>query len=79
MFTRTPPQYLGYCLFQKRSYNSCPEYLGFKNSYIKFIQDLVILNTQEPNIIYRHSILTFLHIELVSIRMRANVLGLKKT
>ena len=51
----------------------------YENSYIKFIQDLVILNKQEPDIIYRHNILTFLHIELVSIRMRANVLGLKKT
>jgi len=50
----------------------------YENSYIKFIQELVILNTQEPDIIYRHNILTFLHIELVSIRMRANVLGLKK-
>ncbi len=50
----------------------------YENSYIKFIQDLVILNTQEPDIIFRHNILTFLHIELVSIRMRANVLGSKK-
>ena len=50
----------------------------YENSYIKFIQDLIILNTQEPDIIYRHNILTFLHIELVSIRMRANVLGSKK-
>lgn len=50
----------------------------YENSYIKFIQELIILNTQESDIIYRHNILTFLHIELVSIRMRANVLGFKK-
>ena len=50
----------------------------YENSYINFIQELVNLNTQVPDIIYRHNILTFLHIELVSIRMRANVLGLKK-
>ena len=50
----------------------------YENSDINFIQELVNLNTQVPDIVYRHNILTFLHIELVSIRMRANVLGLKK-
>lgn len=50
----------------------------YENSYINFIQELFNLNTQVPELISRHNILTFLHIELISIRMKANVLGLKK-
>jgi hypothetical protein len=50
----------------------------YENSYIDFIQELLSLNSQVPDIIYRHNILTYLHIELVAIRMKANISDSKK-
>ncbi|GEM_PF-1611407 len=50
----------------------------YENSYIDFIQELLSLNSQVPDIIYRHNILTYLHIELVAIRMKANLSDSKK-
>lgn len=52
--------------------------IEYENSYIDFIQELLSLNSQVPDIIYRHNILTYLHIELVAIRMKANISDLEK-